>query len=108
MDTQEIEGVNGLIKHSIKIAPHIGWELLAARMCARKTLCKVAASHQDDILEECLVHHRAAHAVLREAGRFELGPARVQRPCDEGGDFLWACGQGGQVTSDPVHEKRAA
>ncbi len=72
LDTQDIEGMNNMLKHICKIAPHIAWELLASRLVIRKSIGNIGQVEQEALVAECLSHHEASLQVLRNTDRFAV------------------------------------
>lgn len=74
MDTQEIEGVNNIIKYLMALCPALAWELLASRI----TIKKECADHKSPADREylvtmCVDHHddTVRYMATHNAERFE-------------------------------------
>jgi hypothetical protein len=72
LDTQDVEGLNSILKHICKICPHIGWELLAARLATRNRMGNATAARQDELVLECVALHEEAMAILQDSKRYAL------------------------------------
>ena len=76
-DQQEIEGMNGVVKHLMEVAPSMGLELLSARVCNKK---RVASFHRSkdskqaikDLLHTCVGNHKLALAAHSDTSRMLL------------------------------------
>jgi hypothetical protein len=71
LDTQEIEGINGLLKRICDMAPAISPDLLAARILAKKTL---QVNHntpalREKLIQECVEKHRDIKAEFDRRNR---------------------------------------
>ncbi len=109
LDTQEIEGINGLLKRCIDLAPHISPDLLSARMTSKKHLQvnHNSAQLREDLVTQCIEAHKetkAAHDLrYRRGGQTRTywnrgfsspGVAGNRAGCEAGPgsstDFVWA------------------
>lgn len=71
LDTQEVEGINSILKRAVDLAPAISADLLAARMVCKK---KLAVSYntaplRDGLVQTCI----QAHAAITEAYEKRFG-----------------------------------
>eukprot|EP00959_Pyramimonas_sp_CCMP1952_P102715 2148254-Pyramimonas_sp.AAC.1 len=62
METQDIEGVNSIIKTIWKRSPAIAWALMSSRMTLRKFIAAHLSSKEsrDAFVAECVAHHKAS------------------------------------------------
>lgn len=84
-DTQEIEGMNSIIKHAIHHAPAIHLPLLNSRVLIKKSLTDLGQSSDalDKIVRQCVEAHSIGQAALEDPGRYygyELEPTPIQGP----------------------------
>ena len=68
-NTQDIEGINGIVKRVLKMSPSLDLELLNARVLGKKTQGPLATSGRNKLLIEvetskCLAHHEGALLAL--------------------------------------------
>ena len=68
-DTQDIEGINGIVKRVLTMSPSLDLELLNARVLGKKTQGPLATSGRNKLLIEeevskCLAHHEGALLAL--------------------------------------------
>lgn len=67
LDTQEIEGVNSIIKYATHLSPNLSWKLLSARMTIKKSYLNCAdAAAQDALLNDCVHYHEKALPVAAD------------------------------------------
>lgn len=90
-DTQEVEGMNSIIKHVIRRSPAIALPLLSARVTGKKFLALHAGQREEELLR-CIEFHDIARTALQDTSRFAL--------CD-----LDQCGDGDDHGSDPGTER---
>ncbi len=71
LDTQEIEGINGLLKRCIDLAPNIAVELLSSRMLAKKNLQVNfgSAAAREDLIQQCIENHKDIKAEFDKRSR---------------------------------------
>ncbi|CAK0878364.1 unnamed protein product [Prorocentrum cordatum] len=60
-DTQEIEGMNGIVKSVLSMAPNAGLELLSTRTLLKKSLATMSRSPAglDNAIKDCVDNHRS-------------------------------------------------
>ena len=72
-DTQEIEGINGIIKRMLKQYPAMGLFLLNTRVLSRKTLAEASSRSLpfpiEDKISECIVFHEQAKSCIADRER---------------------------------------
>ena len=72
LDTQEIEGVNSLIKKMTGDSPNMNLELLSARVTIKKTMSAKLTTHEErqQGADACIEHHAAAKEFVTDESRW--------------------------------------
>ena len=71
IDTQEVEGMNSILKRNVTIAPAILLPLAAARVMIKKELGTSGTPlEREDLVRACVDNHYAAQASLNSSHRF--------------------------------------
>ena len=80
LDTQEVEGLNNTVRYVTKLAPHIQWHTMVARVLSRKLLVGYRGNLvlQAEQVANCVAHHHAAKLYVAEKGRFELSERELR------------------------------
>jgi len=73
-DTQDIEGINSIIKHQLHSFPSIGLELLNSRVLAKKTSAREYKSGEmiEEEVQKCIADHESACLALHDRERYFL------------------------------------
>ena len=86
-DVQEVEGMNNLIKASVRTSPHISLPLLSARVVSAKEVgvkagqkvkWSIVKPHFDSVLNEAVHSAHFASEVLNRPGRFHAVEPMLQ------------------------------
>ena len=86
LDTQAIEGVNGILKHNTSICPYVAWHLMSSRITNRKVLTSEDISTPDAVRElasECVFFYKDAQQVDKDKTRFDAVDATSYLPAPE-------------------------
>ena len=86
LDTQAIEGVNGILKHNTSICPYVAWQLMSSRITNRKVLTSEGISNPDAVRElasECVFFYKDAQQVDKDETRFDAVDATSYLPAPE-------------------------
>lgn len=96
-DTQEIEGINGMIKHILRLYPSIGQSLLNARTLCRKSLADALGSLAtlkagpqltdavDKLVTQCLPGHiESKHAIFDRDRFFDVSDKDMNAALTDG------------------------
>ncbi|CAK0870089.1 unnamed protein product, partial [Prorocentrum cordatum] len=77
IDTDEIEGISGMIKHMSRTSPSIQLKLMSSRVVIKKQLQPRACSIEDRkrIISCAVRNHHAIADIQKEVGRFDLALA---------------------------------
>ncbi len=86
LETQELEGLNNIIRYVTKLAPNVRWATMVNRVMARKLLVGYRGNIalQSDQVANCVAHHEAAKQFAAEGGRYELSEQELAGVPDQG------------------------
>jgi hypothetical protein len=80
-DTAEMEGLNNTVKRVGLIAPHMRWDLLAARVTIKKGMANLTSiEDRDAFLGICVESHNKTLAFERASAELEPGRQRFDEP----------------------------
>jgi hypothetical protein len=65
LHTQPLEGRNSVIKHIVKRAPSIAWELLSDRLTAGGYVRNLSKESHSSFISECVANHKATMEALK-------------------------------------------
>ena len=80
LDIQEIEGVNSILKHAVKLCPIIGVDLLAAKLTIKK-FDLVDSMGIANMVDELLDHWTTGINTHQETNRFDVVGGELRIAC---------------------------